>query len=247
MLSVENKAEEEVHITSIIGSRDFVLLYLISFCHVFYGYYIIGTYKTIGGIGISDDRFLTLIGSFGSLFNGLSRILWSSLLDCYSFNRVFRTLSMIQILLIATVLWSVKYQWIYFVVVSLSMMCEGALTSILPTETLHHFREKRGHQVYAFMFSSFGASGIVSSVIVLLFQYTVGFTGMLAICMVLSVAAFALTFVYDSNNKFKYSRLSRREEIVAIEPAGNAEPADNTARLYQSSQIFEEYVPQQVK
>jgi len=68
---------------------------LISFGHLFYGYYIIGIFKTLGATTIDDDRFLTLIGSVGALCNGLSRIVWSSLLDCYSFNLVFRTVSVI--------------------------------------------------------------------------------------------------------------------------------------------------------
>lgn len=88
----EQKAEYDTPITKVLTSRDFAFLYLISFCHIFYGYYVIGTFKTIGGKTINDDQFLTLVGSFGSLFNGLSRIVWSSLLDYYSFNCVYRTL-----------------------------------------------------------------------------------------------------------------------------------------------------------
>lgn len=94
-MTYEEKAETDAPMKTILLTKDFALLYLISFCHIFYGYYIIGIFKTLGGKTITDDRFLTLVGSFGSLFNGLSRIFWSSLLDCYSFNRVFRTLSCI--------------------------------------------------------------------------------------------------------------------------------------------------------
>ena len=81
----------------------------------------------------------------GSLVNGLSRILWSTLLDWYAFNSVYRCLLFIQILMIMTLEWSLDTApWLYFINICLSMMCEGAITSILPTETLKHFGSIRG-------------------------------------------------------------------------------------------------------
>jgi len=84
-------------------TRDFIFLYMISFCQIFYGYYILGTYKAIGATKIPDDQLLTAIGSIGSLVNGVSRIFWSTMLDYLTFNKVYRTLLVIQILMIATV------------------------------------------------------------------------------------------------------------------------------------------------
>jgi lipoprotein signal peptidase len=70
----------------IVCSKDFWLLYSISFFQIFYGYYIISMYKTLGQTKISDDQLLTLIGSVSSLGNGISRFIWSTLLDFFSFN-----------------------------------------------------------------------------------------------------------------------------------------------------------------
>lgn len=67
-------------------------MYCISFFQIFYGYYIISMYKALGSHSIKDDELLSWIGALGSLVNGLSRIFWSSLLDCFSFNMVYRTL-----------------------------------------------------------------------------------------------------------------------------------------------------------
>jgi len=94
-------------------------------------------------------------------------------------------------------------------------MCEGAITSILPTETLHHFGEKRGHDVYAYMFSAFGVSAILGSVMVRFLQYKIGFTGMLAICMGLTLFAFLLTFVYRSKPKFQYRSVYKRPAVMS--------------------------------
>ena len=62
---------------------------------MFYGYYIINMFKSLGGKTISSDKYLTFIGSFASLFNGLARIGWAWMLDCYSFKFVFRALLII--------------------------------------------------------------------------------------------------------------------------------------------------------
>lgn len=117
---------------------------MISFCQIFYGYYIIGVYKSLGATTISDDQLLTTIGSVGALFNGLSRIFWSSLLDWFAFRSVYRTLLSIQIICILFVEWSLSVPWLFLLIICMSMMCEGAITSILPTETLKHFGTNRG-------------------------------------------------------------------------------------------------------
>ena len=108
--------------------------------------------------------------------------------------------------------WSLNYSWLYFFVVCISMMCEGAITSILPTETIKYFGGLRGRQVYGYMFSSFGVSAITGSIIVMLLQYEIGYTGMLYLCLALTFVSFLLTFVYKSTSTFKYSSLSGRVE-----------------------------------
>ena len=133
------------------------------------------------------------------------------MLDYFTFNKVYRTLLVIQILMIATVEWSLNTPWIYAINICISMMCEGAITSILPTETMKHFGKTRGSTVYSFMFSSFGVSAITGSILVSLLQYKIGFTGMLYICMGLTLVSFLLTIIYRSDSMFKYSRLYKKQ------------------------------------
>ena len=147
--TIEEESENEATIGSIITSKDFMLLYAISFFQLFYGYYLLNVFKTLGAKTISNDQFLTLIGSVSSLFNGISKIFWSSLLDYFSFNRVFRTLVCLQLFLIATLLWSAQFPYLYMINVSLSVMCVGAMTSVLPTETLLHYLAKHLKPIFA--------------------------------------------------------------------------------------------------
>lgn len=112
---------------------------------MFFGFFMMNSFKMFGSHYINDDKFLTFIGSFGALFNGCLRIVWSALLDYYPFRNVFSGLIAIQILVILTISWSVNNKWTYLLSVSMSNMCEGAISAVMPTLTLHVFGTKRGN------------------------------------------------------------------------------------------------------
>ena len=73
----------------IIMSREFFHLFFLSVTFISFGFYVMGSFKSYGQTYIADDEFLTYIGSVGSLLNGFSRIFYSTLLDYYSFKKVF--------------------------------------------------------------------------------------------------------------------------------------------------------------
>jgi hypothetical protein len=75
-------------IIKLVFSLEFLGLYALAILQIFYGYYIMNSFKTFGAAYIKDDKFLTLIGSIGALVNGLMRIFWASLLDYFPFRRV---------------------------------------------------------------------------------------------------------------------------------------------------------------
>ena len=54
-------------------------------------------YKVYGLINIKDDQFITLIGSLGSICNGLSRPIWAILFDKYGFKKAFTVLLVLQV------------------------------------------------------------------------------------------------------------------------------------------------------
>jgi hypothetical protein len=67
-----------------------------------YGMFIGHVYKSFGILHINDDFFMTSVGSFGAVFNGGSRSIWSTLQDKYSFKKIFSILLVIQICLSLT-------------------------------------------------------------------------------------------------------------------------------------------------
>jgi hypothetical protein len=70
-------------------TRKFIFLYLLAVFHLFYGYYMSNSYKQFGFTGGIDDKTLSLIGSFGALFNGCFKIFWAMLLDYFPFKPIY--------------------------------------------------------------------------------------------------------------------------------------------------------------
>ncbi len=198
-----------------VFSKDFFHIYAITFTQIFYGYFIIGSFKDYGNkYGGHDDAFLSMTGAIGALFNGVFRIFWSSLLDKYPFHKVYGSLCAIQLCVIAGISFVVESQWLFFIFISLSFMCEGAICSILPTITLMKFGHKRGHDVFAYMFSSYGVSSMVGAIFVGALLYTIGYTGMLMISFALTCITVFLMLKFQADVKFDYLSIAQNKTSV---------------------------------
>ena len=72
----------------------------------------------------------------------------------------------IQISMLIYVHWAVNSATAYFVVICLSFMCDGSMTSMLPVVTTRVFGIERGGQVYGYMYSVFGVAAILGTIFV---------------------------------------------------------------------------------
>ena len=82
-------------LTYLLMTGKFYGLYCLVICHMFYGYYMSNQFKQYGFTGGLDDKTLTMIGSFGALFNGCFKIFWATLLDYFNFKPVYATVLVI--------------------------------------------------------------------------------------------------------------------------------------------------------
>lgn len=82
------KLAKKAPVMKLVFSWEFLELYILTLMQIFYGYFIMNSFKTYGAATIKNDAFLTVIGSVGALVNGVMRIFWSSLLDYFPFRRV---------------------------------------------------------------------------------------------------------------------------------------------------------------
>jgi hypothetical protein len=102
----EEIAETEIPGLEIVKTGKFVLLFVLAMCHLYYGYYMSNIFKQYGFVGGIDDKTLSRIGSFGSLFNGSFKIFWATMLDYFPFKRCYLAIFAIQFSMLVWVHWA---------------------------------------------------------------------------------------------------------------------------------------------
>lgn len=127
--------DDDIHIRDLIKDSRFWHMYIMNFMSVFYGYLLIGSYKTFGSKYIDDDMYLTLVGSVGCIFGSL-RFFWSMLLDFnYTYPQVYGVLIFIQLICSSTIFYSAQgqYKHLFMILTALSMFCEGGHFVLVPS------------------------------------------------------------------------------------------------------------------
>lgn len=146
-----------------------------NFLSIFFGTYIVGTYKSFGAQHIHDEQFLSVVGAFASIF-GCLRFTWSFLIDHYTFKRVYGVLICLQTFLAFTFPLVARVKPLFLIWVSLTFYCEGGHFTLAPAIYKKLFGEE-GSRVFACGFSFIGIASLVMIVMVELFFKRIGFEG----------------------------------------------------------------------
>ena len=96
-------------------------------------------------LGGFDDLMLTTVGSFGSLANGLSRVILGSMQDKSGFSAIYRTILVLELfvcILTPTIVETNK--WVYLVAIFITFGCLGAHFVIFPNVMLKIYGLKAG-------------------------------------------------------------------------------------------------------
>ena len=206
----ELQAEREAPILKIITSSKFLILFLIASTHKCPGYYVGNSFKQIGFQGGLPDSTLTVIGSFGALFNGVSKIILATSLDYFKFKPVYCTILSAVIISLIVIQFSVHNAYAFGLCVWINYLGDGSMTSMLPVVTINIFKN-RGTEVYGYMFAEFGFAAIYGVILVQLFQSSIGYNGMLVLLCVISICVTGtLTWFYEFDTPFSYSKLMQK-------------------------------------
>lgn len=124
-------------------------------CSVPFGMFVAFNYKEYGTTRIYDDNFLTTVGSCGSIFNGLGRLLFGMLLDKFSFKVLSSFINIVLIVFGLSISLIVQNEYLYLVAVSMIYFVYGGNYSIYPTQTVRVFGNSLGPKVYYMVFLGF--------------------------------------------------------------------------------------------
>ena len=137
------------------------LLLLILAATVPYGLFIAFNFKEYGSIYIADDHFLSLLGSLGSVTNGIFRMLLGVFMDFITFKAIMLFNIGVFIVSCATIIFSVHNSASYLITVVLTNGCYGSLYSIIPTQTVRILGRAIGPKIYYLTFIGFSFGAII--------------------------------------------------------------------------------------
>ena len=126
-----------------------------------YGMFVAFNYKEYGLIFIKDDKFLSILGSIGSIANGGFRLVWGAMMDYFPFKTNKFIIYCVFLVTCSTIVVSTGSNAAYLIVVVISYGCYGGLYAIYPTITVQMLGKKIGSKLYAYTFIGFSIGAII--------------------------------------------------------------------------------------
>ncbi|RNA25051.1 oxalate:formate antiporter-like isoform X1 [Brachionus plicatilis] len=159
---------------------------------------VITYYKTFGQRFISDDQFLSQVGSIAAFFNAFGTFFWGFVIDRSIYKICFVSLSTVLISLTST-LYLVQYlnfRILYAVCVGLINMCQSGVYVIMPTVIVKSFGSKNFQAIYGLLF----LSPLFSSLMVGILGSSsdkIGWFWVFIICALIALLGWILGFVFN--------------------------------------------------
>ena len=168
-------------------------------------------YKTYVKAKISDDKYLTMIGFFGAIACGLSRIIWGTVLERDTFKFLYYSLAILNAFLAFTVYFINGIKEIYFAYVVLAYVCYGGHLGMFPAVTSQIFGVRYGPQIYGILFYAFPVSNFIQYLLVNYVEqgYFVIFkiSGVMSICALFMVKRLELKYDWSQRIRDHNERL----------------------------------------
>eukprot|EP00357_Protocruzia_adherens_P017596 CAMPEP_0115012832 /NCGR_PEP_ID=MMETSP0216-20121206/24995_1 /TAXON_ID=223996 /ORGANISM="Protocruzia adherens, Strain Boccale" /LENGTH=430 /DNA_ID=CAMNT_0002382011 /DNA_START=173 /DNA_END=1465 /DNA_ORIENTATION=+ len=180
-----------------LSTSQFKLLTLMGFCSLMLPYYIIDVYKNIGEDYFDNDAFLTTVGSFGLLSNGLSRCLWGPSQDKWGFKKVYWTTLGLQGAMCLLFIFLRQDAVIFTIAVIGACACDGAHFTIFTSETGKVFGVK--YSIIFYVFISLGLSGgtLLALVLNKYVRPVIGYSAFFWMFFVLTCCSACLLFWFE--------------------------------------------------
>ena len=136
-----------------------------NFLSVFIGLFIAAEWKAywLTSRDPPSDKFMSTIGSIGSVFNGM-RFVWSWMLDHMPYRTVYGILLAAEVCIGVTMPLVVNQKWLYTLWICAGYLCLGGHFTLLPNQFKNVFGDQ-ATRLYSICFSFSGISGICEIVI----------------------------------------------------------------------------------
>lgn len=192
----DNNTVNEKSVWEIIKSKKVYHIFLMNLFSSGLGLLIASNFKNYGLIKINDDKFLTIVGSVGAVFNGCGRMLWGMLYDRLTFKKVYIFLLIIQIIFVATFDSISSYKSAFFIWICVLLFCEGGHFAIFPALCLKEFGTNPGSKIYPVVYFAFSLSNFLQFGVVYSLKASIGYHNIYWIFLGLTVVSFILAIIF---------------------------------------------------
>mmetsp|Transcript_12595 Transcript_12595/g.13838 ORF Transcript_12595/g.13838 Transcript_12595/m.13838 type:complete len:454 (-) Transcript_12595:53-1414(-) len=204
-----NQESEYSTLSDCLATGNFWRLFVMGFMSLMFTTFMANSYKTFGQSFISSDYFLTLVGAFGALSNGLSRSIWGELSDLFGFKLCYTALLCLEAVVIFLISLSSKIEskTLYLILVILVYCCHGGNASMFPSECGRLFGSEMGVKAFGVVFFGFTFAALTTVPVNSYLLPVVGYTGIFSICLTLVSFALIIVVTYRPVHTFSVKNI----------------------------------------
>ena len=147
----EKNKDEEIKLRLVFCSLQFYQIFFSTWILALSSYFIMANIKTLGFELGYNDSFFTIVGSVGSILNGVLRPLWGLALDKTSYKATLIILAIIQLLICSTFPFVMKFKVCFLIWYSILCSCIGGVNTQLVPISIKIFGPKTGIKVFSFL------------------------------------------------------------------------------------------------
>ena len=156
-LEIEKKRlGNEVSLKMIFASLQFYQVFLSAWILALAGLFTTANFKTLGLELGFDDKFLTLVGSVGSVLNGVLRPFWGLSMDKSSYRLTNTVIACIQIVICFTFPFIEKINVCFLIWIAVLYSCVGGVNTQLVPISIKIYGPVTGIRVFSFLILSMG-------------------------------------------------------------------------------------------
>lgn len=156
------------------------------------GMFAIASFKSVGLEYGYDDKFLTIVGSLGSIINGICRPLWGFSFDKRSYRFTFMIICVIQAIICFTFPLVNMYRASFLIWLVVLFACSGGIFTQIAPIAVRIYGRATGVKVYAYFILSMGLASmsvyLIHTYVLMLVDHSVFFyiLGALSTCSLIS-------------------------------------------------------------
>ncbi|XP_070558337.1 apicoplast pyruvate carrier 1-like [Ptychodera flava] len=155
-------------------------------------------YKVFGQNFIHDDHFLSLVGSFASVFNCLGRVFWGYLGDRFSFRDAMLGLCTFTFAFMVTFIATEEAGKAMFVIwVCAIFFTFSGNFALFPMATARSFGEENAGPNYGILFTAVMVSSVLGTVFASTVSERIGWIGLFYFCAGCSLAGGIIIFTFN--------------------------------------------------